>query len=114
MSDNGKFDLIIELSNKSIFLVEIGKTNDDQTGQESASSIFNNGNTSTSVRLFGQFKQNGTGFSNFGQLSSNGDTSSSTPSYFTSTLSKISSTNGGGFGASSTSLAASLAPLSSK
>jgi len=73
-------------------------------------------NTSTPVRLFGQFKQNGNGFSNFGQLSTNGDnSSSSTPSYFTSTLSKISTTNGsGGFGSSSTSLAASLAPLTSK
>jgi len=74
-------------------------------------------NTSAPVRLFGQFKPNGIGFSNFGQLSSNGDNSSPTAStsYFTSTLSKISSTNGGGgFGSSSTSLAASLAPLSSK
>jgi hypothetical protein len=77
-------------------------------------------NTSTPVRLFGQFKPNGIGFSNFGQLSSNGDNSSptttTTTSYFTSTLSKLSSTNGGGggFGSSSTSLATSLAPLSSK
>jgi len=69
-------------------------------------------NTSTPFRLFGQFKQNGNGFSNFGQLSSNENDSSPTTSYFTSTISKISSTNGtGGFGSSSTSLAASLAPL---
>jgi hypothetical protein len=89
--------------------------NDDKKEKEASSSSFGNSNTSTPVRLFGQFKSNGTGFSNFGQLSSNGDNSSaSTTSYFTSTLSKISSTNGGGFGSSSTSLAASLAPLSSK
>ena len=103
-------------------LAEIDKTNDDQTEKESSSSLFNNVNTSTPTRLFGQFKPNGTGFSNFGQLSSNGDNSSpttTTTSYFTSTLSKLSSTNGGfggggGFGSSSSSLSASLAPLSSK
>ncbi len=88
-------------------------TNDDKTEKEA--SAFHHVNTSSPVRLFGQFKQNGTGFSSFGQLSSNGDnSSSSTASYFTSTLTKLSSTNGGGFGSSSTSLAASLAPLSSK
>jgi hypothetical protein len=98
-----------------LYLAEIVNTNDDKTDKEDPSSSFNNLNTPTPVRLFGQFKPNGTGFSNFGQLSSNGDnSSSSTPSYFTSTLSKISSTNGGGFGTSSTSLAASLAPLSAK
>ena len=80
--------------------------------------MFNN--TSTPIRLFGQFKPNSNGFSNFRQLSSNGDDSSPatttiTTSYFTNTLSQFSSTNTrGGFGSSSTSLAASLAPLNSK
>ncbi|CAF3826917.1 unnamed protein product [Adineta steineri] len=90
-------------------------TNDDKTENEP-----NNINTSTPIRLFGQFKQNGSSFSNFRQLSSNGDNSSSSPSatttttsYFTNTISKISSANNGGFGSSSASLAASLAPLSS-
>jgi hypothetical protein len=103
-------------------LAEIVKTNDEQPEKESSSSsssLFSNVNTSTPARLFGQFKPNGTGFSNFGQLTSNGDSSSptTTTGYFTSSLSKFSSTNGGGgggFGSSSTSLAASLAPLSSK
>ncbi|CAF4900571.1 unnamed protein product [Rotaria sp. Silwood1] len=101
-------------------------TNDNKTEKETSpspspsSSSFDNMNMSTPVRLFGQFKQNGTGFNNFGQLSSNGENASSsttttttTTSYFTSTVSKLSSTISGGFGSSSTSLAASLAPLSS-
>jgi len=99
-------------------LAEIDNNKDDKIEKEASSSLFNNMNISTPIRLFGQFKQNGNGFSNFGQLSStNGNNSSpptttTTTSYFTSTISKISSTNGtGGFGSSSTSLAASLAPL---
>ncbi|CAF0836765.1 unnamed protein product [Adineta steineri] len=92
---------------------ETVSTNDDKTENEP-----NNINTSTPIRLFGQFKQNGSSFSNFRQLSSNGDNSPSpstttTTSYFANTVSKISSANNGGFGSSSTSLAASLAPLSS-
>ncbi|CAF4446313.1 unnamed protein product [Rotaria sp. Silwood2] len=90
-------------------------TNEDTTEKEASSSV-NNVNISTPIRLFGQFKQNGTSFNNFGQLSSNGEnasSSSSTTSYFTSTVSKLSSINSGGFGSSSTSLAASLAPLNS-
>ncbi|CAF0743491.1 unnamed protein product [Adineta ricciae] len=84
--------------------------NEDKTEKEA-----NNVNTSTPVRLFGQFKHNGSGFSSFGQLSSsNGENSSSTStSYFTSTLAKFSATNTQGFGsAPSLSLASSLAPLS--
>ncbi|CAF1570001.1 unnamed protein product [Adineta ricciae] len=89
---------------------ETATGNEDKTEEEP-----NNVDTSTPVRLFGQFKPNGTGFSSFGQLSSsNGENSSSTStSYFTSTLSKFSATNTRGFGsASSMSLASSLAPLS--
>ncbi|CAF4273949.1 unnamed protein product, partial [Rotaria magnacalcarata] len=77
-------------------------------------SPINSVDPSAPVRLFGQFKQNGTGFGSFGRLSSDAESSSvPTTSYFTSTLSKFSPTNGGGFRSSSTSLAASLAPLSS-
>jgi hypothetical protein len=78
--------------------------------------------TSTSVRLFGQFKQNGFGFNNlstsaaFGQITpkDNSDDKNSTSTYFTSTLSKISSTTTTGFSSSSTPLAASLASLGAK
>lgn len=100
---------------------ETVQTTDDKCEKESSTSIANNVNTSTPVRLFGQFKSSTTGF---GQSSSNGQSSST--SLFTSTLSKLSSTNGSsggfgslstngssGFGSSATSLAASLAPLSS-
>jgi len=79
-------------------------------------------NTSTSVRLFGQFKQNGFGFNNlstsaFGQITpkDNTDDKNSTSTYFTNTLSKISSTTTTtGFSSSSTPLAASLASLGAK
>lgn len=79
MSDNSKFKVFSFYSNKllKIFLAEITQKNDEQTEQQTTSSSFNNINTSTPVRLFGQFKTNGTGFSNFTQLSSNGDNSSS-------------------------------------
>jgi len=75
---------------------------------------FNDVNTSTPVRLFGQFKQNGFGFNNlspstFGQIASREETDD--PTYFTNSLSKISSTTTTGFGSSSTPLAASLASL---
>ncbi|UJR32224.1 hypothetical protein I4U23_019689 [Adineta vaga] len=83
---------------------------------------------STSVRLFGQFKQNGFGFnslssssssttpstpSTFGQIgfTDKTDDKNSSSTYFTNTLSKISSTITSGFGSSSTPLAASLASL---
>lgn len=73
-------------------------------------------NTSTPVRLFGQFKPNGFGFnsltpSTFGQANpkEKSDDQNSSSGYFTTNLSKFSSTSG--FGASSTPLAASLASL---
>jgi hypothetical protein len=80
------------------------------------------GNPPTSVRLFGQFKQNGFGFNNlstptFGQITSTDktDEKNSSSTYFTNTLSKISSTTTTtGFGSSSTPLAASLASLGAK
>lgn len=81
--------------------------------------IFSDVNTSTPVRLFGQFKPNGFGFNNlstFGQITSKDKTDDqNTPStYFTNTLSKISSTINTGFGSSATPLAASLASLGAK
>lgn len=121
MADNSKCKNCFLIRNSFPLLAETVKSNDDQTEKQSSASSFNNVNTSTNVRLFGQFKSNGNGFSNFGKLSSNGSDSSpttttnTTTSYFTSTLSQFSSTNTGrGFGSSSTSLAASLAPLTSR
>lgn len=76
--------------------------------------------TPPSVRLFGQFKQNGFGFNNlstFGQISSRekSDDINSPSTYFTSTLSKISSTpTTSTFGSPSVPLAASLASLGAK
>jgi len=62
-------------------------------------------NTSTSVRLFGQFKANSFSFNN-----SKDDDKSSPSGYFTASLSKFTATSG--FGSSiSTPLAASLASL---
>ncbi|CAF1449665.1 unnamed protein product [Adineta steineri] len=95
---------------------------DDNTDKEIKSDVSSatNGdtNSSTSVRLFGQFKQNGFGFnslstSTFGQVlpKEKTDDNISPSTYFTNTLSKISTTSTGGFGASSTPLAASLASL---
>lgn len=112
--------------NNSVCKAETIQTTDDKCEKESSSSLTTNVNTSTPVRLFGQFKTSGiSGFGSFGQSSSNGQSSST--SLFTNTLSKLSSTNGigsggfgsistngtSGFGSSSTSLAASLAPLTS-
>jgi hypothetical protein len=79
-------------------------------------------NTSTHIRLFGQFKQNGFGFNNvssstFGQITSlkdKSDDQNSSSTYFTNTLSKISTTSTTAFGSSSTPLAASLASLGAK
>ena len=78
-------------------------------------------NTSTPVRLFGQFKPNGFGFNNlspstFGQITSTekNDDQNSSSTYFTNSLSKISSTITSGFGSSSTPLAASLVSLGAK
>ena len=71
--------------------------------------------------MFGQFKQNGFGFNNtstptFGQIASTDktDEKNSSSTYFTNTLSKISSTSTTGFGSSSTPLATSLASLGAK
>ncbi|CAF2977944.1 unnamed protein product [Rotaria sp. Silwood2] len=97
-------------------------SSDDPTEKETKSDIsscsFSDVNTSTSVRLFGQFKQNGSGFNNlsistFGQTTSRekSDDNNSSSTYFTNTLSKISSTTTSGFGSPSTSLATSLASL---
>lgn len=131
MSDNSKckfsfFFFHLILMNNSVCKAETIQTTDDKCEKESSSSLTTNVNTSTPVRLFGQFKTSGiSGFGSFGQSSSNGQSSST--SLFTNTLSKLSSTNGigsggfgsistngtSGFGSSSTSLAASLAPLTS-
>ncbi|CAF2118135.1 unnamed protein product [Rotaria magnacalcarata] len=107
MSDNGQTTL----------------SSDDQaekeTKSDSSSCSFGDvNNTSTSARLFGQFKQKGFGFSNlspstFGQISSRekSDDNQSPSSYFTSTLSKISSPTTGGFGSPSTPLSSSFVSL---
>ncbi|CAF3495001.1 unnamed protein product [Rotaria sp. Silwood1] len=95
-------------------------SSDDPTEKEIKSDIsscsFSDVNTSTSIRLFGQFKQNGLGFNNistFSQITSRekSDDNNSSSTYFTSTLSKISSTTTSGFGSPSTPLATSLASL---
>ncbi|CAF1076660.1 unnamed protein product [Rotaria sordida] len=96
-----------------------------ETKSDISSCSFGDVNTSTSVRLFGQFKQNGLGFNNtstststFGQITSreksdDDDNNNSSSTYFTTTLSKISSTTTTttGFGSPSTPLATSLASL---
>lgn len=83
-------------------------TSTDQVESKSDSVLppsFNDLNTSTPARLFGQFKTNGFGFNN-----SKDDEKSSSSGYFTASLSKFSSSSG--FGSStSTPLAASLASL---
>jgi hypothetical protein len=84
--------------------------------------FLSDGNSFTPIRLFGQFKQNGFGFNNlststFGQVTSKekpDDDHNSPSTYFTNSLSKISSTINSGFGSSSTPLAASLASLGAK
>lgn len=88
------------------------QTSQTKNESETSKPLFGFPSTSTTVRLFGHFKQNTGGFSGFGQSLSKEDSSPSSKSYFTSAVSSLSSTSGGGFGGSSTSLAASLAPLS--
>ena len=121
MSDEGKFDFYVIKPpfnvNDALTSVETISKNDDKAGKETetSSSSFRTANTSAPVHLFGQFKPNGANVNNLGQLSSNEASSASETGYFTSTISKLSSINNkGGFGSSSASLVASLAPLSSK
>jgi Ran-binding protein 3 len=95
---------------------ETTSSSNDQTENETKSDL--DVNTSTPIRLFGQFKPNGFGFNNlspsiFGQntFKEKTDDQNSSSTYFTNSLSKLSSTNTTGFGSSSTPLAASLASL---
>ena len=83
---------------------------------------YSNANTSTSVHLFGQFKQNSLDSNNltasrFDRMTSQekSDDLSSPSTYFTSALSRISPrATTSGFGSPSISLAASFTPLEAK
>jgi hypothetical protein len=126
MSDNGLF--VVDFNQKiprffssssSPYIAETTSSSNDQTENETKSDL--DVNTSTPIRLFGQFKPNGFGFNNlspsiFGQntFKEKTDDQNSSSTYFTNSLSKLSSTNTTGFGSSSTPLAASLASLGAK